>query len=45
MVGGETGNIPYYTVYIEDGVLKCAPFGIGGVGDPILEFENFSFAN
>ena len=41
----ENGALPYYTVYIEGGALKCAPFGRGSFKDPILTFRDFSLAN
>ena len=41
----ENGSLPYYTVYIEEGVLKCAPFGRSSFKDPILTFSDFSLAN
>ena len=41
----EKNQVPYYTVFIEDGVLKCAPFGVSGVRDPVLVFDQFSLLN
>ena len=41
----ENGSLPYYTVYIEEGVLKCAQFGRSSFKDPILTFSDFSLSN
>ena len=41
----EAGALPYYTVYIEAGALKCAPFGETGMKDPIVTYTEFSLAN
>ena len=41
----ENGSLPYYTVYIEEGALKCAPFGRSAFKDPILTFSDFSLSN
>ena len=35
----EKNQVPYYTIFLEEGILKCAPFGRGGVRDPVLVFD------
>ena len=45
MVSNDNNPQDYYHVYIEGGVLKCAPFGNGFYKDPIIAFSDFNLAN
>lgn len=42
MVANENSKpTPYYHVYLEDGALKCAPFGLKSFKDPVIVFTDF----
>ena len=46
MVSNENTNpAPYYHVFIEQGVLKCAPFGTKSYKDPVIVFTDFNKQN
>ena len=45
MVSGRINAQLYYHVYIENGDLKCAPFGDVSFKDPVLTFTQFSLEN
>ena len=45
MISSENNPQLYYHVYIENGDLKCAPFGASFFKDPILTFTQFRYEN
>lgn len=45
MISNENNPQLYYHVYIQNGDLKCAPFGTASFKDPILTFTQFSLEN
>ena len=42
MVSNEQNPQEYYTIWIQNGDLKCAPFGTETQKDPIITFTKFS---
>ena len=45
MVSGEKNAQDYYSIYIQNGQLKCAPFGTASFKDPVIVFTQFKLAN
>jgi len=41
MISSENNPQLYYHVYIQDGSLKCAPFGTKSFRDPVMTFTDF----
>jgi hypothetical protein len=39
------GRYPYYEIFIQDGMLHCAPFGQASLNDPLISFSDFKEEN
>lgn len=45
MVSNNENPQDYYRIYIQNGELKCAPFGTRSYKDPVITFSQFKFEN
>ena len=45
MVSSVSNPQDYYHIYIENGDLKCAPFGNKSSKDPVITFDKFKLTN
>ena len=41
----QSAQFPYYQIYIDEGDLVCAPFGLKNMRDPVLRFTDFKQVN